>query len=351
VEATVTSRLVRAIALLAAMAVPLLAAARAAHAQSSIAPARTELDGLVVTATVEDAADDSDAADAAQGLEVGEPVTIRLRLEGAAAARATIESPRTLGDFEVLSVAQPARTADGALEATIVLSTLESGERTPPPLPLRWLVEGSIRRGEAALPTLAIASLVGEEFDPAEFRDIAGELAPPRAGPPWLMLAAVALLLLAAVGAILWGILRRGPAAPPEPDAWALAELARLSTEGLPARREYGPFADRLSGIVRRYASLRFAIPAEKLTTREFLRAAESHAEFPAGETERLRALLTLADFVRFAHAEPEPAECDTQLAEARRLVEATRPLPEASDGAGGARTAATATAATEAGR
>jgi hypothetical protein len=317
----VTIPALRALAALAAAMVVLLGLARDAHAQ--VAPARTAFDGLAVVASVDEASDA--ATDAGRTIEVGAPITVRLRLEGAAAARATIETPRTLGDFDVLSVTQPVRTADGVHEATIVLTTLDAGERTPPPLPLRWLVDGAVVRGEATLPVITVASLVGDEFDPAGFRDIAGEIAPPSTGPPGTILAAVALLLLAAAGAILWAALRRGPAAPPEPDAWALAELARLSAEGLPARREFGRFADGLSAIVRRYAALRFAIPAEKLTTREFVRAAESHADFPAGETERLRALLTLADFVRFAHAEPEPAECDAQLAEAQRLVEATR--------------------------
>ncbi|MBI1304140.1 MAG: hypothetical protein GC172_10180 [Phycisphaera sp.] len=342
-SATTATRCVpRTLALLAVVAVALFAAARASAAQSPPDAVRTELDGLVAVTSLAR----GEGGDARE-LEVGQSIEIRVRLEGAAAARATIETPRTLGDFDVLSATQPVRVADGVFEATIVVSTLESGERTPPALPLRWLVDGSLRRGEAALPALAIASLVGDEFDPAGFRDIAGELPPPGTGPPWVALAVIALFLLAAVGAILWGVLRRGPAAPPEPDAWALAELARLSAEGLPARREYGRFADALSGIVRRYAALRFAIPAEKLTTREFVRAAESHAEFPPDETVRLRSLLTLADLVRFAHAEPDSSECDAQLAEAQRLVEATRPRPETGDGS----VAAPPAARTEVGR
>jgi len=323
----------RVLALVAALAAALLPVGRPAHAQGQGArePTRSTLDGLVAAAFVDAEVGVLEVGMLEVGmLEVGAPITIRLRLEGAGAARATIESPRTLGDFEVLSVTQPVPTADGAVEATVVVSTLEAGERTPPPITLRWIADGAVRRGEVALPTLSVASLVGDEFDPAAFRDIAGELPAARAGPTWPLLAVVALLLVAALAAILWGLRRRGPAPPPEPDAWALAELARLSAEGLPARREYGRFADALSAIVRRYAALRFAIPAEKLTTREFVRAAESHADFPAGETARLRALLTLADFVRFAHAEPAPDECDAQLAEAKGLVEATRPQPDA---------------------
>lgn len=338
-----TGRALRVTAFLATLVAALLLVGRPVHAQGQGArePMRSELDGLVVAAVI-DGADDAGGA-----IEVGAPITIRLRLEGSGAARATIESTRTLGDFDLLSVTQPARGADGAFEATIVVTTLEAGERAPPPLPLRWLVDGSLKRGEVALPTITVASLVGEEFDPAGFRDIAGEIALPRAGPPWTVFVAVALLLAAAVAAVLWGLWRRGPAAPPEPDAWALAELARLSAEGLPARREFGRFADGLSGIVRRYAALRFAIPADKLTTREFVRAAESHADFPDGETERLRALLTLSDFVRFAHAEPEPAECEAQLAEAQRLVEATRPQVERQDANAAHSAAASAASAT----
>ena len=78
---------------------------------------------------------------------------------------------------------------------------------------------------------------------------------------------------------------------------------------------------------MRRYVSLRYAIPAEQQTSRELLAATRAHGDFPQDESERVQTLLRLADLVKFAKAEPTRAECDANLAEARGFVERTRPV------------------------
>ncbi|MFM7051930.1 MAG: hypothetical protein ACKOYN_07355, partial [Planctomycetota bacterium] len=112
-------------------------------------------------------------------------------------------------------------------------------------------------------------------------------------------------------------------------DAWALAELDRLSGDAPHARGEFGAFYDALTAVVRGYASRRFAIRAGSQTTREFIDAARAEPGFPDEETMRLRTLLSLADLVKFAAARPDRAQCDAHLSEARAFVERTRPKPE----------------------
>lgn len=259
--------------------------------------------------------------------EVGLPVAFTVRCSGRAAESAEPDAPESLGAFDVLSVSA-VRRSPGACEFDVVVSTFESGAVTPDPLTLRWLEGTEQATGAIEFPVITVATLLGEQVDPAAFRDIKGEIA--ITGPldwwPWAVGAAG--VLAAATAA--WWVFRRRPAVPLTPTEWAVAELARLERAALPAKAEFGAFSDGLTGVVRRYAAMRFAIPADRQTTREFLEAARAHPEFPEPEAERLRTLLRAADLVKFAQALPAASECDAQLAAARAFVEATRPTEPA---------------------
>ena len=166
----------------------------------------------------------------------------------------------------------------------------------------------------------------GEKVDPSQFRDIIGEIE--IVGPfNWWPWAAGAVALVAAALAAYF-LLRARPKPPIAPDAWALGAFARLEDAALPAKAEYGRYYDELTGIVRHYVAMRYAIPAQQQTSREFMDSTRTHAEFPAQETEPLRNLLRLADQVKFAKAEPTRAECDANLIAARAFVEKTKPAP-----------------------
>lgn len=257
--------------------------------------------------------------------EVGVPIACTILFTGPDAPSVAISPVEVLGEFDVLSVSNPraSETSERGVLVDIVISTLASGRVTPADLEVRWVHDGSELSGKVGFPAFSVMSLVGETADPAKFRDIAGviDIPSPLAWLPW----AAGGLALALAGAAAWMLLRARPTAPVSADAWALAQLAGLDARGLPAKREFGRYYDDLSGIVRRYVSLRYAIPAEQQTTREFLDAAKSRPEFPDQETDRLHALLRLADLVKFAAAEPTCDECDSHLAEARAFVESTR--------------------------
>ncbi len=278
---------------------------------------RTELDGIVADARVGESTS-----------EVGLPITYTVLIEGAGAESMRVDRLERLGAFDVLEV----RTAPGngpGRTIEVVLSTFDSGELRPDPLPIRWQLDGREERGSIVLPAVTIASIIGDEVDPASYRDIKGEvpIEVPTDPMPWIL----GSVLLALAGAGAWWLLRR-PARPIAPDAWALGELARLDRDGPHTRGEYGRFYDALTTIVRGYAARRYAIPADRQTSREFLDAARARGGFPETEIEHLRALLRLADLVKFAAMEPSRGECDAHLAEARGFVERTRPTPAAGE-------------------
>jgi len=260
---------------------------------------------------------------------VGEPISCTLRLEGVDAATVSLGAPETLGEFDVLSISQ-ARDAGSYFTIDIELTTLASGSVKPAPLQAQWLHDGKEMTGNIEFPTFLVASLLsvkdGEKVDPSQFRDIIGEI--DIVGPfNWWPWAAGAVALVAAALAAYF-LLRARPKPPIAPDAWALGAFARLEDAALPAKAEYGRYYDELTGIVRHYVAMRYAIPAQQQTSREFMDSTRTHAEFPAQETEPLRNLLRLADQVKFAKAEPTRAECDANLIAARAFVEKTKPAP-----------------------
>jgi hypothetical protein len=299
------------------------ASAAAANLATDPVSKRTELGG--VTATVRFARSD---------FEVGQPIACTITFEGADAATIAVDPAQTLGDFDIVGIAPARRIKDstgaGATELDVTLMTFDSGTLTPAELAVSWRHGSEGNDGKVAFPALSIKSLLGEKVDPSQFRDIAGEvaIASPLDGWPWAA-GAGALLVL---GVIAWVMLRKRPTVPVAPDVWALGEFTRLESAALPAKNEFGLYYDELTRIVRAYIARRYAIPADRQTSREFIAATQSHAEFPSAETDRLRALLRLADLVKFAKAEPSRDECDRNLAEARGFVESTRPTekPEA---------------------
>lgn len=260
---------------------------------------------------------------------VGEPISCTLRLEGVDAATVSLGAPETLGEFDVLSISKAFDTGS-YFTIEIELTTLASGSVQPAPLQARWLHDGKEMTGNIEFPTFFVASLLsvkdGEKVDPSQFRDIIGEIE--IVGPfNWWPWAAGAVALVAAALAAYF-LLRARPKPPIAPDAWALGAFARLEDAALPAKAEYGRYYDELTGIVRHYVAMRYAIPAQQQTSREFMDSTRTHAEFPAQETEPLRNLLRLADQVKFAKAEPTRAECDANLVAARAFVEKTKPAP-----------------------
>ncbi len=294
-------------------ALPIVATLVSAHPEEAPLFQETRLEGITATIHARP-----------EPIEVGTPIVCTLRLTGPDASSAQIEAVETLGEFDLLSVSPP-RNEQGFVVFDLVLSTLAAGMVTPAPLSLQWIHDGHETTGVVEFPAISVQSLLGEKIDPAAFRDIAPlyVIRGPLDWWPWAAGAAA----VAAVGAAAYFLLRRRPMPALAPDAWALEELRQLEAAALPTRSEFGHYYDELTRIVRHYIALRYEIPAQQQTTREFLGATATHTEFPSDETERLRVLLRLADLVKFACAQPTRAECEANLLLARAFVERTKPV------------------------
>lgn len=147
------------------------------------------------------------------------------------------------------------------------------------------------------------------------------------------------LLALLALAGLWWWRRRRAALAPPPPPVpaheEALTALDALAAADLPGKGEFHGYYLELSRVVRRYLTRRYGLPFEDWTSEEIrdalagprprLRIGEGLADTTLADLER-------GDLVKFARREPTRAECDEAMANARRLVRATRPIEEPED-------------------
>jgi hypothetical protein len=88
------------------------------------------------------------------------------------------------------------------------------------------------------------------------------------------------------------------------PNEWAIAELERLRASPTSPRTSL-----EAAEIVRRFVELRFAIPATRRTTQEFLKALAEDARIPRAGQNGLRLLLESCDRAKFARWAGESQE------------------------------------------
>ena len=143
----------------------------------------------------------------------------------------------------------------------------------------------------------------------------------------WLLLA----LLLALVAYLIHRKLRKEteeeavptwvpPPRPPHEEAEAA--LARLAEKGLIEKGEIALFYTELTDIMKRYAGRRFEVPYLERTTEEVL----SDLAAKQVSTPPLRAILEIADLVKFAKQMPGQQQGRSSLTVALDLVRDTRP-------------------------
>ncbi len=142
----------------------------------------------------------------------------------------------------------------------------------------------------------------------------------------WVGLAVGALLLLVAA----WLVLRKRkgkPVAPPveaEPiipaHELALGKLHALRDRKLWQQGEVKAYHSELSDILRDFLERRYRIAAMEHTTDEIFGALAATA-IPEPQKSRLRQVLTLADLVKFARAQPLPADNELSMEQAIAFV------------------------------
>jgi len=144
----------------------------------------------------------------------------------------------------------------------------------------------------------------------------------------WVAIGAVALVLVtAAVGLLLYFILRKKPVVVPPPVPPHVRAKQKLK-EALNLIAQPKPFCILVSDTLRFYLEERFKFHAPERTTEEFLHELQATDRLLPDQKESLGEFLKRCDLVKFARYEPRETELRDLHDSAVRLVEETEPPP-----------------------
>ena len=249
----------------------------------------------------------------------------------------------TWGAFEVRSISTLEVTDNGdgteTSQQTITVTLWQPGTYTTPPLDLSITdTTGQLTALSVAPVTLTVLSVLVEGDN--ELRDIKPQaVLPIPLWWPWLL---AGLLLLAGIGWLGWRWyqtrLGQGEEIPTEPPDLrpayqiALDELVHIQKLNLPAQQQFKTHYTLVTDVLRRYLEAAYHIPCLDRTTPEVRRALQ-RAAMPSPEKAAFLTLLSEADFVKFAQAEPSLETADLLPERARQFVLATKPTPDTAYG------------------
>jgi hypothetical protein len=270
-------------------------------------------------------------------LQVGEPVTLSVRVRHPAGAEFLLPTGASLAPFELLGRVDEPPSSPTETRITLRLAAYRlPGDIQIPPLKVEYQgASGQLTSvGTDAIPMKLVTSLTPDVTD---IHDLKGPIedipVPSRWGRLWWLLLA---LLAALAGYLLYRKLRRktepvgAPSGPPPllpPDAEAVEALRRLGTARFLEKGQVLEFYTALSEILKRYAGRRFEVPYLERTTVEVL-ADLRRVKLPDEWWAEMRRLLEASDLVKFARLFPGQEESRRMLPDAFRFVEETRAKP-----------------------
>ena len=173
-----------------------------------------------------------------------------------------------------------------------------------------------------------IRSLVEGEFDPADFNDIRGlveDLTENREtfwSPTTIMVTSIGGIIGILAIALALGRGRRTP--PRIPHEWALAELARIESEGPAGEDEATDRYERIESVLRWYVAFRFGIAAPDRTSNELVEAVVSNVSINDDARAILERIVRGGDRVKFAGGVASSEDCSVALASTREFVRET---------------------------
>ena len=263
--------------------------------------------------------------------EAGEPIELIVTVEAPPNLRASLELPEgeQLGSFDLLRVEEARETGDALAVADkrrLLISTFESGDVELPPLVAQYGNDSTLSTDPVSF---SITSLIEGEFNPADFDDIRGPVAPGLdenlSGEIITAIAVGAGIIVAALAiALALGIRRR--VRPRIPHEWALAELARIGAEGPPKPDATARRFEQIETVLRWYVAFRFEIDAPDQTSNELLEAVVAHHEIDDTARAVLERIVRDGDRIKFAAGVASTDDCNTALGSARLFVETTIP-------------------------
>jgi hypothetical protein len=212
------------------------------------------------------------------------------------------------------------------LYVDIPFQVFKTGTRVIPGL--RFQDQDPARAAIMRLPavTMVVAPVLSAADSNADFRPARGISAPWYERVPWRWVVLILLAIAAVVVLVRWLRRRRTTAAPAtaaralDPAAQALAELAALRAQQLPARGQFDAHALQLTRILRRYLEAVTPAPRPGHTTPELV-AALTTSRLGPDDVQRLGALLRVWDRLKFARATSSVEEAARSEAAVEALV------------------------------
>ncbi len=152
--------------------------------------------------------------------------------------------------------------------------------------------------------------------------------------PNWILWVILVLVLIAAAVAA-FILLRKhkeeveiARTTPVPPYELAMSRLQSLQSRNLPDSGQEKEYYTILVDILRDYLQGRFGINAMEMTSTQIVRVLRSNAETRM-TADMVKAVLSVADFVKFAKVRPLPDDNVRSFIRTRDFIEQTKPLPE----------------------
>ncbi|MDE6301311.1 MAG: hypothetical protein K2M19_06305 [Muribaculaceae bacterium] len=271
-------------------------------------------------------------------VEMGDYAQITVDIADAEKRGVFIDLPEAgaeAGPFDFSSV--EADTFPGGFKYKLRIQAFEPGSVTFPPF--RY-VYGS----DTAFSNALSLKIMPVELDSLEtINPMAGTVNPPRKWydyvPDWIFWALLGIAL-AGVGVSLFLIYRKHGTLivrhvkPVDPYEAAMAELGRLREKKLAESGREKEFYTNLVDILRTYLERRFGIYAMEMSTTQILQTLRSNP-LTRDNQPRIKQILELADFVKFANIRPLPDDNIKTFNNVVQFVEDTKPAPEVSENEG----------------
>jgi hypothetical protein len=300
---------------------------------------------------------------------VGDLFVLTVTAVGAREIPTNLPTNLDIAPFEVMGgdpVVEEKDLGNGRVSRSFRLqvSVYETGELSLPPIAVTYIgKDGQVGKQRTAAVPVKIISLLANEPNP-QLKEVSAPV--PVMKRDLTLVYATGGLVAAALGGLLALVIRRRlraraalrPAQPPRP----AHQIALQKLDDL-ARTGFGPDADmqalyfQLSEVIREYLGARFAFPALEMTTEELIDRLSKRAGTVVGTLRgspnppamrsggqspparhamsgvvvgEIAGWLAGCDLVKFANLRPPAAEARGALETAIRIVESTRPRPEA---------------------
>lgn len=269
-------------------------------------------------------------------LTVGDPIELTISVNHPAGYQIIMpDLDEKWGEFVVMSQSATATVAnaDGMETTTQIVDVRLFNPGTFDTVPLSLTVtDGTGQLAEVIAPpaTVNIASVLVE--GDSELRDIKPQAELPFVTLwPWLVAGAMGAL---AIAAFVWFRRRKRLAVemadPRLPYEVALDELARIEGLGLPASGRFKEHYTLVSDCTRLYIEKSYGFPVLERTTGE-IQANLKNTAVRSDVARHFIALLDESDLVKFSKFKPDVASANRLLADARWMVEETKPfVPDA---------------------